>query len=136
MKKAQIGIEVLIGLGALFVFAIMISAYISSPQIDLLSKKESFFSLQEVCEKLATSINTAAYFGNGYSSKVEMPQYIQYAAYNATVYSSVVQVSQKEDIKNCQIRAKNITYKGSYPPFTVKDGTFTVKNKDGVVYIE
>jgi hypothetical protein len=133
--KGQSAVETIISFGVVLLIVITLYTFLLYPRINETNYSQSYYSAKNVCSDLASTINTVVYNGNGFNQKFSPPSALYGRSYNITVYPQLVGVSWDKGTVFCQFRARNISFRGSYPPFLLNLTDHILNNSDGVVRI-
>ncbi len=135
MNRGQSTIETMFAIGVVLFFVTMLYGFLIYPRIDQTNNTQRLYAAKNTCSDLSTAINNVAYNGNGFSQKAALSATLSGARYNITVYSQIIEVSWENRAIFCQFRARNITYIGKYPPFSLNTTDHLLNNSNGVVNI-
>lgn len=122
-------------IGVILVFVLLLYNFLIYPRIDQTTSLQRTNAAKSICSDLSNVINTVAYNGNGFSQKVSFPALLSGVKYNITVMQSMIEVNWSKNSVYCQIRARNISYAGKYPPLNLTRTEYLLNNSDGVVKI-
>lgn len=125
----------MMAIGVVLVFVLLLYNFVLYPRIQQSNYAQTLYLAKSTCTDLSNAINTVAYSGNGFNQMVIVPQKLYGISYTLIITATLVQLSWSNGNVYCQYRAKNVSYKGSLPPFTLPTGSYTLNNSQGVVKI-
>lgn len=135
MNRGQSTIETIFSIGVVLIFVFLLYAFLIYPRIDQSDSLQKTHIAQSICGDLRNAINTVAYNGNGFTTALSLPPTVSGSNYTITVYSRTIDFSWDGKSIYCQYRARNVSFAGSYPPFTISSKRLSLNNSNGVVKI-
>jgi hypothetical protein len=135
MKNGQASIETIISMGFVLIFILLFYTFLVNPRMQQSNLMQNRYSAQNICDDLSDAITLVAYNANGYTQKVSLPATLRGAQYNITVYPTLLSLEWAKNSLFCSFAAKNITYSGKFPPFTLDLTEHLLNNSNGVVKI-
>lgn len=91
--------------------------------------------LNSVCNDVATKIDRAVFFGNGFTQNVTLPGRIFDLQYSIDVYNRTLLCKAGKFNRIEMFTADRITNTTNYPPFSIPIRQITVNNTQGTIVI-
>lgn len=136
MRKGQTTLETMMAVGVVITFMLIVYAFIVYPRMQESNHVQTYYQAKSVCYDLSSAINTVASNDNGFMKGIVLPERLAGAKYNITVHDTLVSILWDKGTVYCQIRVRNITFDGDYPPFNLTAQSHTLNNSLGVVKID
>lgn len=92
-------------------------------------------AIEHICEEIAVKINSASQYGDGFGQNMTLPDKLDGADYNITVYTNSLVCRSTQDVVRSH-SASIIRNATSVPPFILpRNKTITISNTAGTVKI-
>lgn len=136
MKKAQIGVNILVALTIIFIMILFIQVLLIIPRNEQSRDSIMYLNAKSTFETFCDTLNYVSYSNDGVGVKVNLPPVLRnIEPYTITVYPDVSTFEYQGKELTCQIRAKNITFLGNPPIFEINRTNLSFYNNHGVVEI-
>ena len=132
-RRAQVSVEFLTAIILLILVVIAMTYYIAEKSLESSSTKAKL-EADKICLDIPNMVNTASYL-EGYYGEFFLPLTVSGFQYNLTVFNKTIEVDYVGHSCIANIRTQNIIYKGSFAPFSLCGGTYSINNVNGTVYV-
>jgi len=126
-KKAQVAIEFIIIVGALFFFVSIFFLAIQGNMKDKIEKRENLL-VKEIALIVQDEINLAMNSGDGYTRNFDIPEKAGNLGYEIGIYSGVVYIKTEDNKHALALPVSNVTG-------DINITSNTIEKINGVVYL-
>lgn len=134
--RGQAAFEFMIISSIIMVILLLIFGAASRAQI-VSQEGEAQSKVQDICEYVTDKINSAIYYGEGFSQKISLPIQVYGNNYTVEVKNNRTLVCSTTKFSIVEIFAENkITNNTDTPPFFIKPNSIRISNIGGTVIIE
>lgn len=133
--RAQASFEFMIMV--IFVLFFILAFYVSVFGKELLAgEEEKRKEIENICNSIADKINSAVYYGNGFSQNISLPEKLYGANYSVKVLNKTLICDAGKYNSIEKFVAETVTdSKGKAPPFTLEHKKIKIENPVGIVVI-